>query len=91
MQLSTYVPSYMEVLNQAGEMSAPEESLVIGEIYTPPDLDGSFFLTCSRAATRDQVERGYRAFPDFLRLKRRYDPELRFRSDWWRHYAPMLE
>lgn len=166
MQLSTYVPSYAEVLNQAEEVNAPGESLVIGELYTPPDhvleflersrgilretgaediygtirairkdettflpwassdfgcvifnlrtrhtpagvahtadafrrlndaaldLGGSFFLTYSRAATRDQVERGYPAFADFLRLKRRYDPELRFQSEWWRHYAPMFE
>lgn len=55
------------------------------------DRGGSFFLTYSRAATRDQVERGYPAFPDFLELKRRYDPELRFQSEWWRHYAPMFE
>ena len=25
------------------------------------------------------------------RLKRRYDPDLRFQSEWWRHYAPMFE
>jgi FAD/FMN-containing dehydrogenase len=166
MQLSTYVPSYVEVLNQAAEVTAPGESLVIGELYTPADnvleflersrrilretgaediygtirairkdettflawasddfacvifnlrtrhtaegvahtmevfrrlneaaldLGGSFFLTYSRAATRDQVERGYPAFADFLRLKRKYDPELRFQSEWWRHYAPMFE
>lgn len=166
MQLSTYVPSYVEVLSHAGELSAPEESLVIGELYTPPgallefldrsrrilretgaediygtirairedtttflpwasqdfgcvifnlrtrhtpegvahtagvfrrliddalDLGGSFFLTYSRAATREQVERAYPGFEAFLRHKRRHDPELRFQSEWWRHYAPMFE
>ncbi|HUP18711.1 MAG TPA: FAD-binding oxidoreductase [Gemmatimonadota bacterium] len=166
MQLSTYVPSYAEVLEQlASSTSAPTESLVIGEVYAPPerilellersrgilratqaediygtiraireddtsflawarqdygcvifnlrtqhtaegrahtadvfrrlydtalDLGGSFFLTYSRAATREQVERGYPNFPEFLRLKRHYDPELRFQSEWWRHYAPMF-
>lgn len=166
MQLSTYVPSYVEVLAQAAGDTAIAESLVIGEMYTPPtgilefldrsrgilrathvediygtirairkdettflpwasedfgcvifnlrtrhdpaavrlvtdvfwqlqeaalDLGGSFFLTYHRAATRDQVERGYPAFPDFLRMKRRYDPDLRFQSEWWRHYAGMFE
>lgn len=167
MQLSTYVPSYVEVLEQAAEQErGPAASLVIGELYTPPDrlldfldrsrrilretgaddiygtirairtddasflawarqdlrcvvfnlrtahtargiahtrhafrrlndaaldLGGSFFLTYSRAASRQQVERGYPRFREFLRLKRRYDPDLRFQSEWWRHYAPMFE
>lgn len=166
MQLSTYVPSYVEVLAEAAEQEAgPPASLVIGEMYTPPDrllefldrsrrilretgaddiygtirairkdgtsflawaredfgcvifnlrtvhtpggvahtrdvfrrlqdaaldLGGSFFLTYSRAATREQVERAYPNFPEFLDLKRRYDPDLRFQSEWWRHYAPMF-
>ena len=167
MQLSTYVPSYVELLAELAERKAAvPESLVIGEAYTVPgelldfleasrlilretgaediygtirairkdtttflpwaredfgcvifnlrtrhtpegirhttevfrrlnqaalDRRGSFFLTYWRAATREQVERGYPAFPDFLRLKRQYDPELRFQSEWWRHYAPMFE
>ncbi|MBW3629352.1 MAG: FAD-binding oxidoreductase [Gemmatimonadetes bacterium] len=55
------------------------------------DLDGSFFLTYNRAATREQVERCYPRFAEFLRLKHRYDPGLRFQSEWWRHYAAMFE
>jgi FAD/FMN-containing dehydrogenase len=167
MQLSTYVPSYAEIMAGVTAGSLPvRESLVIGEMYTPPgalleflersrailrdtgteniygtirairkdvttflpwasadfgcvifnlrtahtldgaartgevfrqlngaalDLGGSFFLTYSRAATRDQIERGYPAFRDFLRLKKQYDPDLRFQSDWWRHYSRMFE
>jgi FAD/FMN-containing dehydrogenase len=158
MQLSTYVPSYIEVLEKLSG-SAHGESLVIGELYTPADrvldfleqsrrilretgaediygtirairqdttsflpwasqdfgcvifnlrtrhtaegiahthdtfrrlnqaaldLGGSFFLTYGRSATREQVERGYPRFREFLRLKREYDPELRFQSEWWR-------
>jgi hypothetical protein len=30
------------------------------------------------------------AVPEFLRLKRRYDPEERFQSDWYRHYRAMF-
>ena len=26
-----------------------------------------------------------------LAKKRAYDPDLRFQSEWWRHYAPMFE
>ena len=167
MQLSTYVPSYVDILAELTEQkTAAPESLVIGEAYTGAgelldflaasrrilretggediygtirairkdtttflpwaredfgcvifnlrtkhtpdgirhttdvfrrlnqaalDRQGSFFLTYWRAATREQVERGYPAFADFLRLKRRYDPQLRFQSEWWRHYASMFE
>ncbi|CAN5875645.1 FAD-binding oxidoreductase [soil metagenome] len=171
MQLSTYVPSYVDIMRQMnsaahGEAGQDEgESLVIGELYTPAgkvldfleqsrrilretgaediygtirairrddttflpwasqdfgcvifnlrtrhsaagiahthavfrrlnqaalDLGGSFFLTYGRAATREQVERGYPRFSEWLRMKRRYDPELRFQSEWWRHYARLF-
>ena len=29
-------------------------------------------------------------FAEFLRLKKRYDPEERFQSDWYRHYRTMF-
>lgn len=158
MQLSTYVPSYVEVLERIGG-AVHGESLVIGELYTPPDrvlefldrsrrilretgaediygtiraimkdtttflpwatedfgcvifnlrtrhtpegiahtrdafrrlneaaldLGGSFFLTYARTATREQVLRGYPRFEEFLRRKREYDPDTRFRSEWWK-------
>ncbi|MGH9399051.1 MAG: FAD-binding oxidoreductase [Thermoanaerobaculia bacterium] len=51
---------------------------------------GSYYLTYHRWATRDQVEACYPQFPEFLRLKRRYDSEERFQSDWYRHYARMF-
>ena len=51
---------------------------------------GSYFLTYHRHATRKQVEACYPQMADFLRLKRKYDPELRFQSDWYRHYARMF-
>ncbi len=52
--------------------------------------DGSYFLTYHRYAQRDQVLRCYPQFPEFLRLKRRYDPGERFQSDWYRHYRDLL-
>jgi len=51
---------------------------------------GSYYLTYSRYATREQVESCYPQFGDFLRLKRKYDPEERFQSDWYRHYKKMF-
>jgi FAD/FMN-containing dehydrogenase len=48
---------------------------------------GSYFLTYHKYATREQVLACYPQFPEFLRLKRAYDPEGRFQSDWYRHYA----
>jgi hypothetical protein len=54
------------------------------------DRGGSYFLTYHRFAARKQVERCYPQFVDFLRQKRRYDPEERFQSDWYRHYRAMF-
>jgi FAD/FMN-containing dehydrogenase len=51
---------------------------------------GSYYLTYHKCATRDQVLACYPQFPEFLRLKRRYDPQERFQSDWYRHYRRMF-
>lgn len=52
--------------------------------------DGGYYLTYHRWATRKQVEACYPQFPEFLRLKRRYDPAERLQSDWFRHYQKMF-
>lgn len=51
---------------------------------------GRYYLTYHRWATRKQVEACYPQFVDFLRLKRKYDPQERFQSDWYRHYKAMF-
>jgi FAD/FMN-containing dehydrogenase len=51
---------------------------------------GSYYLTYHRWATRKQVEACYPQFPEFLRLKKRYDPEERFQSDRYRHHRAMF-
>jgi FAD/FMN-containing dehydrogenase len=51
---------------------------------------GTYYLTYHRYATRDQVEGCYPQFAEFLRLKKKYDPEERFQSDWYRHYRTMF-
>ena len=51
---------------------------------------GSYYLTYHRAATREQVESCYPKFVQFLRLKKKYDPEERFQSEWYRHYREMF-
>lgn len=52
---------------------------------------GRYYLTYHRHARRDQVEGCYPQLPEFLRLKRKYDPDERFQSDWYRHYKAMFE
>lgn len=47
---------------------------------------GSYYLTYHRFAERQQLEKGYPQFAEFLALKRKHDPEERFQSDWYRHY-----
>jgi FAD/FMN-containing dehydrogenase len=51
---------------------------------------GRYYLTYHRHARRDQVEACYPQLPEFLRLKRRYDPDERFQSEWYRHYKAMF-
>ncbi len=51
---------------------------------------GRYYLTYHRHARRDQVEASYPQLPEFLRLKRRYDPDERFQSEWYRHYKRMF-
>ena len=51
---------------------------------------GRYYLTYHRHARRDQVEACYPQLPEFLRLKRKYDPRERFQSEWYRHYAAMF-
>ena len=54
------------------------------------EYQGRFYLTYHRWATRAQVETCYPQFPEFLRLKLKYDPPQRFQSDWYRHYAGLF-
>lgn len=46
---------------------------------------GSFYLTYHRYATRAQIATCHPRFERFLALKRQYDPQERFQSDWYRH------
>lgn len=48
---------------------------------------GSYYLTYHRAASPDQTLLCYPRFREFLAAKRRFDPEGRWQSDWYRHYA----
>lgn len=51
---------------------------------------GSFYLTYHRDATRAQVQDCYPQFVEFLRLKKKYDPEGRFQSEWYRDYTSVF-
>ena len=52
--------------------------------------NGSYYLTYHKYATREQVLACYPQFPEFLKLKTKYDPEELFQSDWYRHYRKMF-
>lgn len=47
---------------------------------------GSYYLTYHKFASRPQLEACYPQFARFLELKKKFDPEERFQSDWYRHY-----
>ena len=51
---------------------------------------GSWFLTYHTFGTREQILRCYPQFPEFLRLKRQYDPGELFQSEWYRHHVALL-
>jgi len=50
---------------------------------------GSYFPTYHRHALRRQVDACFPQFRDFLLLKKKYDKEELFQSDWYRHYKRM--
>jgi FAD/FMN-containing dehydrogenase len=52
--------------------------------------NGNYYLTYHRYATRQQILACYPNFEEFLRLKRKYDPQERFQSDWYRFYKNMF-
>jgi FAD/FMN-containing dehydrogenase len=51
---------------------------------------GTYYLTYHRYADRKQIESCYPQFAEFLRLKKKYDPEERFQSDWYKHHKTMF-
>ena len=50
---------------------------------------GSYYLTYHRHALRQQMDVCYPRFREFLQLKRKYDKDELFQSDWYRHYKRM--
>jgi FAD/FMN-containing dehydrogenase len=53
-------------------------------------LGGSYYLTYHRWATPDQVLGCHPRFVEFLRAKKKFDPEERFQSDWYRFYRDLF-
>jgi FAD/FMN-containing dehydrogenase len=51
---------------------------------------GKYYLTYHRWANREQIEKCYPKLRQFLQLKRKYDIEERFQSNWYRHYRDMF-
>jgi hypothetical protein len=72
----------------AGKQKAAEDFRRI--IDRAIEFGGRFYLTYHRWATRQQIETCYPHFVDFLRLKKKYDPQERFQSDWYRHHKAMF-
>ena len=54
------------------------------------EYHGSYYLTYHRWATRRQIEACYPQLPAFLRLKKEYDPDQRFCTDWYRQCREMF-
>ena len=54
------------------------------------ECGGTYYLTYHRWATREQVETCYPQLRQFLKLKRKYDPDERFQSDWYCYNRELL-
>jgi FAD/FMN-containing dehydrogenase len=54
------------------------------------EFGGSFYLTYHRWASAQQIAACYPTIREFFQLKRKYDPQLLFQSDWYRQYAAEL-
>ena len=52
---------------------------------------GSYYLTYHKWATPEQVEACYPQFRRFLELKKEYDPDEVFQSNWYRHYRDAFD
>jgi FAD/FMN-containing dehydrogenase len=76
------------VHTDAGKKTAAEHFRRI--IDRAIEFNGRYYLTYHRWALRKQVETCYPRFVEFLRLKKKYDPDERFQSDWYRHYKEMF-
>ena len=50
---------------------------------------GSYYPTYHRYALQRQVAACFPQMEDFLKLKRKYDPEELYQSEWYRHYKRM--
>lgn len=55
------------------------------------EFGGSFYLTYHGWASPQQVAACHPRIHEFFQLKRKYDPELVFQSDWYRHYATAFD
>ena len=54
------------------------------------ELGGTYYLTYHRWATPNQALTCHPRLPEFLREKRRFDPDGLFRSDWHSHHERLL-
>ena len=54
------------------------------------EMDGSFYLTYHRWATREQIDACHPKFRAFLAKKLEYDPKELFQSDWYRHQKALF-
>jgi FAD/FMN-containing dehydrogenase len=54
------------------------------------DFGGSYYLTYHKWARKDQVLACYPKMPAFFEKKAKYDPNLVFQSDWYRHQHELL-
>ena len=53
-------------------------------------LNGNFFLTCHKFATKGQLLRPYPKLPAFLKEKKRLDSRVLFQSNWHRWLDGLL-
>lgn len=69
------------------EASADMADLTRSLVATSLDLGGTFYLPYQQHYTREQVAQAYPRLDEFVAVKRRYDPGLRFQNSFWVRFA----
>jgi len=54
-------------------------------------LNGSYYLTYHKWASKEQLIACYPKFESFMEMKRLYDPKEIFQSDWYRHNKKLFQ
>jgi FAD/FMN-containing dehydrogenase len=84
-EVFAFVLFFNQALTPAAEADMTALTRVL--IDEAEQLGGTYYLPYRRHATPAQLLRAYPRFPEFVRLKRRYDPQELFQNQFYQQYC----